>query len=338
MRRRTLSGAAPDVNGPSTYREGVERTRHARLAAALVVAAVAAGACSGSKHPAGAPTSTAGAGGCDRPHAAGLSAQSFVFDGARRTYQLYVPARYDGHHAVPVVFEFHGYSSDAFQQVVYGDFRPLADRDGFLIVAPDGQGDPRHFNLTAEPGLQDDVAMVMALLDHVTATFCVDTRRFYATGMSDGGAMTSVLACQHPDRFGAFGAVAVVLYLPGCGGSRPVAIAAFSGTADPIVPFEGGRVRCCGGATLGAAPAAMAGWAGHDGCAATPTDTTLGTEVVRRTWTGCRGGAVTFYIIEGGGHTWPGAAIPVPFLGLTTHQVDASSTIWAFFAAHPLAQ
>jgi polyhydroxybutyrate depolymerase len=41
------------------------------------------------------------------------------------------------------------------------------------------------------------------------------------------------------------------------------------------------------------------------------------------------------YSIIGGGHTWPGA-IPIPRLGLTTKQIDASSAIWDFFAAHPL--
>ena len=96
------------------------------------------------------------------------------------------------------MFDFHGFGSNAVQQMVYGNFKPEADRDDFLIVAPDGQVPAdRHFNLTGEKGLQNDVQMVGALLDHIEATFCVDTHRVYATGMSDGGAMTSVLACMH---------------------------------------------------------------------------------------------------------------------------------------------
>lgn len=276
-------------------------------------------------------------GACARPHRAGRSEESFVFEGEKRAYQIFIPSSYDGTRRAPVVFEFHGYGSDALEQLYYGDFMPLANRDGFIVVAPDGQGSPLHFNLTGERGLQDDVAMVGALLDHVEATLCVDPARVYATGMSDGGAMTSVLACQHADRFAAFGAVAVVVYLPGCGGTHHIAITVFSGTADPIVPFKGGTVACCGGATLGPPSSAMAGWAAHDGCAATPTDDQLGTQVDRRTWAGCAGnGDVVYYIIEGGGHTWPGA-IPIPFLGLTTRQINASDTIWAFFQAHPLA-
>lgn len=289
-------------------------------------AATAQGTAAGSGSP----------GSCGAPHAAGQSSERFVFEGVPRTYQLYVPRRYGGTQRVPVVFEFHGYGSNAAQQVFYGDFRPLAERDGFLIVAPDGQGATPHFNLTGEPGLQDDIAMVNALLEHIEAVFCVDTQRVYATGMSDGGAMSSVLACRDADRFAAFAPVAVVVY-PGCTAARPVAITAFSGTADPIVPFNGGQVQCCGGATVPAAPDSMAGWARFDGCAPAFVEERLGTEVRRRTWSGCRaGGTVVFYIIDGGGHTWPGA-VPFGSLGLTTQQIKATDTIWDFFKARSLA-
>jgi polyhydroxybutyrate depolymerase len=155
--------------------------------------------------------------------------------------------------------------------------------------------------------------------------------------MSDGGAMTSVLACTAPDKFAAFAAVAVILF---CGGKGkpPVALASFQGTADPIVPYDGGTVNCCGGSTTPSKPASMAKWAAFDHCAKQYTDTRLGTEVVRRTWKGCaKGSSVVFYIIEGGGHTWPGS-IPIARFGMTTKQIDASAQIWKFFAAHKLAK
>jgi len=318
-----------------------------------------AGGCSSSVSHSASPTSTIGgtatsttsaapsptattattATSCARPHAAGQSSESFTFQGQSRTYQLYVPSVYDGTRAVPLVFDFHGFGSNAVQQIVYGNFKPEADRDDFLIVAPDGQNGPgsRHFNLTGETSLQNDITMVGALLDHIEATFCVDTHRVYATGMSDGGAMSSVLACTMNNRFAAFGPVAVVVYASNiCGKGRPIPIMAFSGTADPVVPFNGGKVKCCGGATLGAAPTTMANWAKADGCSPQPTDTTLSSEVVRRTWSGCRaGGEVTFFMIQGGGHTWP-CAIAVARLGKTTTQIDASATLWKFFQAHPL--
>jgi polyhydroxybutyrate depolymerase len=311
----------------------------------VAVVACTLAACSGgssSSHTVGpsattSPTSAAApAGACGTPHASGQTSESFIFQGKSRTYQLYVPESYTGSQRVPLVFNFHAYGSNAIEQMIYGDFKPLADRDGFLIVAPDGQGDDRHFNLLGEPGLQDDIAMVRALLDHVESGLCVDTKRVYATGMSDGGAMTSALACVGSDKFAAFGAVAVIVYPAGCASKTSVAITAFSGTADPIVPFNGGTVHCCGGQVVGAAPGAMAQWAAHDGCGSTFSETRLGSEVRERTWTGCKGsGTVVFYIIDGGGHTWPGA-IPTQVYGRTTRQIDATQTIWAFFKAHQL--
>ena len=313
-------------------------------------------ACSSDNKPSAAPSSSsgaessaspasaaaegaAGAAACTRPHAPGLTSETFDFQGTPRTYQLYVPQAYDGTRPVPVVFEFHGYGSNAAQQVVYGDFRPQADRDDFLIVAPDGQDKGgRHFNLTGEAGLQNDIQMVGSLLDLIEAQFCVDPQRVYSTGMSDGGAMSAVLACVSADRFAAFAPVAVVLYPTVCDNTRHLAFMGFSGTADPIVPFEGGAVRCCGMPVLPAPSDAMANWGKHNGCDSNFTEDRIGSEVRRRTWNNCQdGSAVVFYIVDGGGHTWPGSAIPVSRLGLTTTQVNASQTIWDFFKQHPLA-
>ena len=323
--------------------------RRAQVVCSALAVVLVGAACSSSAPRASAPTSvpptstttapstTTVPPTCARPHAPGQSAQSFTFQGEQRTYQLFVPRAYDGSRPVPVVFNFHGYGSSAVHQMLYGDFKPLAERDGFLIVAPDGQGTTgRHFNFGTTRGLQNDVQMTGALLDHLEATLCVDKRRMFSAGMSNGGAMTTALACGMSNRFAAFGAVTVSFYSPLCNGARPVAIMLFAGTADPIVPFNGGRVNCCGGATVRAAPDIMADWAGHDHCAAAFTETRVSTEVRRRTWHGCDAGSdVLFYIIDGGGHTWPGA-IPVPRLGKTTTEINASTTIWDFFKAHPL--
>jgi polyhydroxybutyrate depolymerase len=152
--------------------------------------------------------------------------------------------------------------------------------------------------------------------------------------MSDGGAMTSALACAMPKRFAAYAAVAVVFYSHGCAAGTPVAIAAFSGTADPVVPFAGGPVNCCGHPSLPAPTMSMTGWATHNACA-TKREIKIGSDVVLTRWTDCRGtSAVDFYVIQGGGHTWPGS-ISIASLGKTTQTINASAVIWQFFEAHP---
>jgi polyhydroxybutyrate depolymerase len=271
----------------------------------------------------------------------GQSTEHLTFSGADRSYLLYVPKKYTGTEHVPVVFDFHGYGSSAAEQIVYGDFRPLADRDGFVVVAPDGQGAERHFNLLGAAGGEgDDVAFTLAVLDRIAGELCVDPDRVFATGMSDGGAMAATLACRAADRFAAVGPVAVVVYLSQCATtSRRVPIAAFAGTADPVVPFDGGRVRCCGNPVLPGARRAMEQFAAHNGCAAAPAERRLSPMVLLREWSGCRdGAAVQFYVIDGGGHTWPGSPFDLQGAGLgaTTKDISASATLWQFFRDHPM--
>jgi polyhydroxybutyrate depolymerase len=321
----------------------------------VVVLAVVAttSACTARERGAAAPTATTAApptaappttaAGCTpgRTHAAGQTSETFA---GGRTYVLYVPAGYTGDRPVPVVFEFHGHGSSAGAQVVYGDFRGLADRDGFVVVAPDGlvtAADPgRHFNLFEASATEaDDVAFTVSLLDHLSSVLCVDRRRVYATGMSNGGAMSSALACRAADRFAAIGPVAVVLYLPQCSGAaRPVPVAGFAGTADPVVPYDGGRVNCCNNPVLPSAPKSMADFAAHNGCTGSPVETRPSPSVLVRRWSaGCKDGAVVdFYTIEGGGHTWPGAAVKPPTLGVTTDEINATEVLWAFFRDHPM--
>jgi polyhydroxybutyrate depolymerase len=261
-----------------------------------------------------------------------------TFAGQARDYIIRIPAAYDGVKPAAVVFNFHGWGSTAAQQLFYGSFSAQSDRDGFIVVAPDGigQGSDRHFNLGLTPAADDDVAFVRTILDRVEAELCIDATRIFSTGMSDGGAMTSVLACRASDRFAAFGPVAVVLHGSQCDAGRPAPIAAFMGTDDPVVPFAGGPVHCCGSFVVPAAADSMAGWAKHNQCGP-PKEEHLSPMVLLRVWSGCQDGAdVRFYIVEGGGHTWPGTVFDIGRLGVTTKEISASDTIWAFFQAHPL--
>ncbi len=139
-----------------------------------------------------------------------------------------------------MVFDFHTIISSAADQLnQFGpnvDFRPLADREGFLLVAPEGQGDPRHWNVppyipdnngvySPAPGEADDVAFTLTLLNQLEKDLCVNERRVYATGFSTGAAMTALLACRASDRFAAVGTVAWPIYRfePPCAPRRPVA-------------------------------------------------------------------------------------------------------------------
>jgi polyhydroxybutyrate depolymerase len=277
-----------------------------------------------------------------RPAAAGQTTGTLAFGGIDRSYVLRVPPGYTGTTPVPLVFDFHGHGSSAAVQLFYSAFPAVADREGFVLVAPEGQGASPHFTLLGATATEaDDVEMTVALLDELSTRLCLDPTRVYATGMSNGGALSSVLACRAPDRFAAVAAVAAMVYLPACDEAEPpVPILSMMGTGDPIVPFAGGRVNCCGNPNIPAATETMASFARHAGCDAEPRTERLGTTVEARRFAGCDpGAAVEFYVIEGGGHTWPGSPFDVSGrgLGTTTKDVNATETIWSFFASHPRA-
>jgi polyhydroxybutyrate depolymerase len=193
------------------------------------------------------------------------------------------------------------------------------------------------------------VAFIDDLLDLLERELCVDAARVYATGMSNGAQMSSLLACRLPDRITAVAPVAGVEFFDSCRG-RPVPVMAFHGTADPIVTYDGGGLNATTIADLhfwkGNVPeglpehrgvdAAMRTWAAHNGCDSEPVEERVSLEVRRRTWQNCKAETV-LYVVDGGGHAWPGQPVPQfePLFGHATTDIDASALISEFFFAQP---
>ncbi len=266
-----------------------------------------------------------------RPHRAGDEDATMQSGGMERSYILHVPPSYDGTRRTPLVLNFHGFGSNARQQALYSGLPAKGDAAGFIVVTPNGAGTPQRWNLAASGGV-DDVAFARGLLDRVEAQLCVDTQRVFAAGISNGSAFSLRLACEMPDRIAAVAAVAA-MYMPLRCGQQAVGVIAFHGTADPCVPFEGGTSKCGMGLPVPSVETAAADWAKHDGCSATPSQTSISAHVRTVAYSECGDdAAVVLYVIDGGGHTWPGS-IDVPRLGATTHEISATDQIWEFFQA-----
>ncbi len=320
--------------------------------AAVLVAVVWAGP---------APASAQEPSSCDpaRPHDAGTFADQTITttDGFEREYILHVPPSYTGAWAMPLVFNFHGFTMTAGLQARYTDLNANADGAGFIAVTPQGLSteniEPFHWNnrLSLESGEPDDVAFVSELLDELGSTLCVDTARVYSTGYSNGGFMSVRLACSLSDRIAAIAPVAGAYFPPfsddsdpneSCPDTRPVPVIAFHGSADPIVPFEGGLGGLVAASIIFrlSIEDAISEWAAHNGCEGVPAEeqATQNVRLIRHQ--GCNEGAtVELYVVEGGGgHTWPDATLDFPedILGVTTHEISANDLMWDFFLAHPM--
>jgi polyhydroxybutyrate depolymerase len=285
-----------------------------------------------------------GSGGCgtrpDDVPASRVLAESMDSGGHTRDYLVYVPDAYTGDEPVALVFTLHGAGSNKEQQLAYSAFGPLADEDGTIVVAPDATGDPRRWSpYGAEPSVSlggingvNDLDFFAELVDEVEAAFCIDPARIYATGMSSGGFMSAAIACEYSDRIAAVAPVTATVYTEGaCGEAATTPYVYFHGTDDPVVPFLGPVPGPGGEPGPGAAEVSSQAWAEHNGCDPDPTDERIGTEVIHRSWSGCDA-PTDLYIVEGGGHTWPGGLVDLPPLGHTTRDIVASEIIWELFA------
>lgn len=286
----------------------------------------------------------AGSDGCGVP-VAGLPANRTISRtmesaGGERTYLVYVPETYDVDEPAPVAFTFHGAGSNKEQQIAYSAFAPYAEEDGALVVAPDALGQPRRWSPYGGATISDgaglagvrDLDFFTDLLDELEATFCVDATRVWVTGMSSGGFMTATIACEYSGVIAAAAPVTATAWSDtACGDAQPVPYAYFHGTDDPVVPFLGPVPGPNGEPGPGAAEVSSEQWAVHNGCDPEPSEDRVGEEVLHRWWEGCDA-STDLYIVEGGGHTWPGG-IDVPQLGHTTRDISATEIIWDLFRA-----
>jgi polyhydroxybutyrate depolymerase len=275
-----------------------------------------------------------GSAGCGSSGPTGNIAGRLVSDGVEHTFRLHVPKTYAAGTPAPLVLNFHGLGSNAAQQELYSGLIGQSDQAGFILATPDGSGMPQRWYFIDFPGAEvDDFAFVRALIGHLGDTLCIDQSRIYATGMSNGGFMSAALACEMSDTFAAVAPVAGVTYLPICDARPPVPIVVFHGTNDAVVPFAGGNIRLIPAALPGVRETA-ARWAQHNGCEAAPQSQRIAADVVLEAYAGCSSDTdVHLYVIEGGGHTWPGA-LPLPFLDKTTQSIKAAEIIWRFFSEH----
>jgi polyhydroxybutyrate depolymerase len=260
--------------------------------------------------------------------AAGTTAHHVTTAGVVHPYLLSVPTAYRPNTPTPLVLLFHGFDSDGKSFAALTRMPEEGARRDAIVVTPDG---PNHtWQLS---GTGRDAAFVDAIVASVSSTTCVDLRRVYAAGFSQGAAFAIFYTCARPGKIAAFATVAVDFQL-GC--KQPVPYLAFHGTVDPAVPYTDGAVGVSLPGPVRGTLLNMGDWAKLDKCGASPTLRTRSSEIVVRTWPRCAGGTtVQLYTIIKGSHTWPGADPKASPL-YTTQQIDATALMLTFFAAHHL--
>ncbi len=262
----------------------------------------------------------------------------------QRTYHVHVPPGYDPRKPAPVVLVLHGALMNGPIMEWFCGVSKKADEAGFIAVYPDGTGpggslftwNAGVFPGKLNPKRADDVAFIGKLLDELPYLLRVDRKRVYVAGMSNGAMMAYRLAVEMPQRFAALCAISGTLALEHAEPRVPMPILHMHGTKDGLIPFEG--TKDGGGPyRFPSVEETLRHWLKVNHCSETPKVTELPAtrdkiQVVRKAY---RGGTekapVILYVIEGGGHTWPGMQRHAAFLGATTLNLVANDVMWDFF-------
>lgn len=267
--------------------------------------------------------------------------------GVTRTYRLYVPASLQPDAPAALVVALHGGGGSGGQMEASTGLDSVAEHEGFLVAYPNGSGRLVNSLLTWNAGNccgyaldeeVDDVEFIRSLVEDLSSAYAIDSRRVYATGMSNGGMMTYRLACEAAGIFAAVAPVAGALNLEPCEPVEPVSLLAIHGTDDQHVLYEGGVpvVSMDSHARVDhSVHYALAFWALHDGCLPEPQIEQAGA-VIHETYTDCpQGLGVELLAIQGGGHAWPGGIVFRSAGDKPSQDLVASEALWAFFEAHP---
>jgi polyhydroxybutyrate depolymerase len=302
----------------------------------VVVAALLAGACNSASSNGTSDAAPAALTCSGKSTPSSDATWTITSSGTSRMVDVHVPPSYDPTRAMPVVFNIHGFTMGPAEEAQLTLMNAKADAEGVIVMYPYGTGFPLSFNGgaccgTAATTNVNDIQFVRDILTTASDKLCVDATRVYATGLSNGAFLSHRIGCELADLIAAIAPVAGVLLVPTCAPSRPVPVMEFHGTADEFDPWNGD-------AAIGvpSVPATFDGWATRNSCTGDPVQTYSHGDATCQTYQQCKGDAdVTLCTITGGGHTWPGGT-PVPVLGATSNDINATDAMWTFFAAHHL--
>jgi polyhydroxybutyrate depolymerase len=256
-------------------------------AGATAAAGSSAGAGVGGAAGGGSTTPCTGAGSLK----AGNSLHMLTVGDYTYPFNVHAPPMYDGVTRLPVVFDFHGLGGDENQMQRLSGWATTGDQEGFITVFPGGPDNGWNAGgcCTDTP---TDVEFVRDAIEYLNTEACIDTKRIYASGCSNGGAMSFRLACEAADVIAAVAPVDFDCVVGGrcgsCNPSRPITEVQFRATMDQAVNYSGAQPN-------------FETWGEINMCTGTPT--TLPANDACQQHTMCADGVQSILCtVEGGAH------------------------------------
>jgi len=270
---------------------------------------------------------------------------SIEHGGITRTFLLHLPPAYDGKSELPMVIFFHGGGGNYTNAVKMAEMDKKADKEGFILLAPNGTGRFKDKFLTWNTGNccgyalnnnTDDAGFIRKLLDTLQKTIKINSKQIFATGISNGGMMSYLVGCKISDKIAAIAPVAGALNFD-CYPSAPISVIIFHGTDDQSVLYEGGTPRKQADKherTDKSVSYSVDFWVKNNGCDTIPVKEEKGNIIIETYGNGKNNTEVVLYTIIGGTHSWPGGNRLSIILDKPTQEISANDLMWEFFKKH----
>ena len=248
--------------------------------------------------------------------------------GVEREYHLFAPTSHPQDRPMPLLVLLMGGDAGSWLFAQQGEWEELAETEGVVIAIPVGKLVPPNegaWQLNTTMQSRQDIDMMDAMIDDVSARHPVDRSAVYAVGYSLGSMFSYELACQMSDRFAAIASFAGTMPVSpeSCDPGRNVPIMHIHGVADPIIaydqPWDWKNWDSVG--TMHDIPSLMRFWRDRYNCRDERQTESEGT--THFVYNACEQGArLEHYRLETAGHSWP-----EDLNGVSTHRV-----IWSFLS------
>lgn len=162
--------------------------------------------------------------------------------GYNRRYILEMPAHYNPARPAPVIFGFDGWRDTPENFRRYSRLYETGARQQAIKVFPESINHGWEGAPYAVVKGGTDLQFFLQIIDEVDRTYNIDRGRIYATGHSNGGGMTAVVACHLPHVFAGAAAVGGAFYDPvnrGCK-NRAIPFLIMHGRGDTMMKIGGG--------------------------------------------------------------------------------------------------
>lgn len=261
----------------------------------------------------------------------------FDHDGITRQYIYYEPTELN--EQLPLVFVMHGFTGDANDIKNYSKMNDFADQYGFAVCYPRGtvdSGGNRFWNVGYafhQNETVNDVGFLTELAVYLQDTHALNPDYTFATGMSNGGEMCYMLACQAYDTFKAVAPVAGMILqviLDECDESPAIPIFEIHGSQDNVTPLSGDPDNNDGWGAYPSIQSTINYFAEKNECTTVvnglvPNIDTSDNSFIEseKHLNGINENEVWYYKVVGGGHDWPGA--------WGNMDIEAGQEAWLFF-------